>query len=344
MNGKKWTEGVVRSCIKKGFTKNDFIKEFQMKDINELKDMLGRIYKFEDVSINKRISEMEQNEKHKANRKNKSKKQNNNAVAAFVPVTSSGMTVPYNVSNQQMISTQQLAVNVPAKLPVLKESVTKTVDKLELNSRTSGDVVEAPTELQKLSAKLADNESYVSELEEKLADEKANYLKDRKWFSELSASIRNLIKELKEAKQNAKEKANSMESSLKSIAEMEELIKMANAESEGFRKQISALQAKKVYFGNCKEVQMDFDYLAENVPIQDDAVITKITNFFTQKDVSALISNFSGEQIRRLAEISYITDTLKKEETVELELYFDESNDFTEMVALITSCKVAVTK
>lgn len=340
MNGKKWTEGVLRRCIKNGFTKDDFYKEFQMKDINELKEMLGRIYKFEEDSITKRLSEIEQNEKRK---ENKSKKQNNNAVAAFVPVASSGMTVPYNVSNQQMISTQQLAVNVPAKLPVLKESVTKTVDKLELNSRTSGDVVEAPTELQKLSAKLADNESYVSELEEKLADEKANYFEDRKWFSELSASIKSLINELKEAKELAKKKANSMESSLKSIAEMEELIKMANADSEDFRKQISALQAKKVYFGNCKEVQMDFDYLAENVPIQDDAVIMKITNFFTQKDVSALISNFSGEQIRRLAEISYITDTLKKEET-ELELYFDESNDFTEMVALITSCKVAVTK
>lgn len=339
MNGKKWTEGVVRSCIKKGFTKNDFIKEFQMKDINELKDMLGRIYKFEDVSINKRISEMEQNEKHKANRKNKSKKQNNNAGAAFVPVASSGMTVPYNVSNQQMISAQQLAVNVPTKLPVLDEAATKTVNKLELNSGTSGDVVK----LQELSVKLADNESYVSELEGKLAAEKAKYLENIKWFSELSARIKNLINELQEAKKNAKEKANSMESSLERIAETEAFIKMANADSEDFRKQISALQAKKVYFGNCKEVQMDFDYLAENVPIQDDAVIMKITNFFTEEDVSALISNFSGKQIRRLAEISYITDTLKKEET-ELELYFDESNDFTEMVALITSCKVAVTK
>jgi len=336
MNGKKWTEGVVRSCIKNGFTKNDFIKEFQMKDEDELKEMLKRIYRLKDVSISKRLAEMEQNEK-RANRKNKSKKQKNNAGAAFVPVASSGMTVPYNVSNQQMISSQ-FATNIPA----LAESATNTVDKLEVNSLAINNVVEEPTELQILKDKLATNESYVSELKGKIAETNANYLKDMEWFAEIIKSIKNLAKELIEAKKLSKEKAESIENKLKLIAETNELLELANAESESLRSQIAALQAKKVYFGNCKEVQMDFDYLAENITVQDDAVIMKITNFFTQKDVSALISNFSGERIRRLAEISNIVDIIKKEEAsdIGLELYFDESNDFTEMVALLTSCKV----
>ena len=338
MNGKKWNEGVLRGCIKKGFTKGDFIKEFQMKDENELKEMLKRIYRFEDVSITKRLAEMDQNEKHKgSNRKNKSKKQNNNnAVAAFVPVTS-GMTVPYNVSNQQMLTTQ-----LAAKLPALADSATDITDKLEVNSLTVNTVVETPTELQVLRDKLAANESYVRELKVKIAETNANYLKDMEWFTEIIKSIKNLAKELIEAKKLSKEKAESIENKLKLIAETNELLELANAESESLRSQIAALQAKKVYFGNCKEVQMDFDYLAENITVQDDAVIMKITNFFTQKDVSALISNFSGEQIRRLAEISNIVDIIKKEEApdIGLELYFDESNDFTEMVALLTSCEV----
>lgn len=362
MNGKSWTATGVWNKINKGYDTDWFIKEYDMKDVKELKFQLGRFYKHNrDTCVQEVFDAMEAN---KDSKENKSKRKKANAVAnsiansmsganamnnvnanslkttAFIPVANGNMTVPYNLSNHSMTSGIKIDLtknNLQSPEPIPTEQNNTVSDIMQV--KTVNDLPEN-SELQQLKNQLNSNEEYISELQCKLDETNLKYNEERKWFIDIVDHIKSLLAELNDAKKLLPEKTASMQMLVEKITETEQLLVLAKAESVSLRDKISDLTAKKVYFG-ANTTEINFDYIGANYSIEEEKIISKITYFLTNSDISGLIGEFSIDQIRKLANISIIVDMIKEEtNNVALELYFDESNDFTELVGLVTSSKV----
>lgn len=347
MNGKSWTANGVWDKINNGKDTEWFIKEYDMKDKNELIFQLGRFYRYNrDECVQKILKKMEANKSSKENksRRKKSKtdvtkKINANIMKSttFVPVKNGGMTVPYNLNTRSL--TSGLKVNLNKNNLETSESLSsKHSNTLENNIQVNETVV--LPELQQLRNQLNSNEEYISELQCKLDETYNKFNEERKWFADIVNYIKNLVTELNDAKKLLPEKMASMNVLVEKINETEQLLDLAKTESTNLRDKISDLTAKKVYFGTNK-TEMNFDFLGANYTIEEEKIISKITCFLTSPDISGLIGEYSIDEIKRLARIVSIVDIIKQEnKEYSLEIYFDESNDLTELVGLVTSSKV----
>lgn len=347
MNGKSWTANGVWDKINNGKDTEWFIKEYDMKDKNELIFQLGRFYKYNrDECVRKILKEMEANKSSKENksRRKKSKtdvteKINANIMKSttFVPVKNGGMTVPYNLNTRSLTSGLKVTLN-KNNLESSESLSSKHSNTLENNIQVNETVV--LPELQQLRNQLNSNEEYISELQCKLDETYNKFNEERKWFTDIVNYIKNLVTELNDAKKLLPEKMASMNVLVEKINETEQLLDLAKTESTNLRDKISDLTAKKVYFGTNK-TEMNFDFLGANYTIEEEKIISKITYFLTSPDISGLIGEYSIDEIKRLARIVSIVDIIKQEhKEYSLEIYFDESNDLTELVGLVTSSKV----
>lgn len=358
---KEMTSKTINLGLSKEWGLEDFIKNYNLADVDDLKNSLRRIHNGNETKVSRDIKKM------KSNSKKKQRKSNvlSDIIGDEIPpeyravkVDQMVATVPYklNVTNALVTAENNITdyeqkqvkaeITTDAEITANVEITTDTE-----NSADAKEDIVANNEPKDTSAQLEELNEKLNEINEKIISSESStkllYARKREASNVINyvcGKLRDLeteVSTLKSKFENAYKDHSAVE---KEIAD--EKIRMNDLQNEKtvIMSQIRELTSVSLYCDSSDD--SDFNYRLEEFEIEAQEVNKKMKSFFESEfSDSDLLDDFSVSELKKAAKIILAIEKIEEEaETSNIELWFDEKNNFTGLLELMGKKVIIISK
>lgn len=343
---KEMTSKTINLGLTKEWGVEDFIKNYGLTDLDDLKNSLRKIHNGNETKVNRDIKRMKANSKRKQRKSNgvsniigdeippEYKSVNVDQMVASVPyklnVTDALITAEKSIADyeQEHAKAENTAdVEIPADTVIIADAKEDIVASNE-STDTSIQLEELNVNLNEINEKIISSESSTKLL----------YTRKRelsKAISEICGNLRRIeteVSTLKAKFENAYKEHSLVE---ESIANEKNVMNHLQDERDAIMSQIRELTSLSLYCDSSKD--SGFDYKLEDFEIDAQEINKKMKSFFESEfSDSDLLDEFSVSELKKAAKIILAIAKIEEEaETSNVELYFDEKNNFTGLLELM---------
>ena len=352
-NGKEWSARAVQECINRGLDENQFIEVYGFTGMEDLRKNLKKLYKYGYKSI---LAEIKKNRKKPYNNKKKKNVDIPQAMESAVQVPEKDTVAV--IQNTQIPVVENLPVDsqdLPQveNLVVSKSSETEVV--VEKKDEDMNSIEQVPKSDQREENIENKEDMYsVESLKVEIANTK-NQLEDLKKArealtqtnSEASQKLQNVNNQLTQMEDEIlKLKAIAIESfevmmdTSKKLEENSNCTKVQKEKLSQLELELRKLQTTTICC-SADENLGKFDYYVDTVDVDSSEIQRKLSEIM-MSDFGELIEEFSLKQVKQLAKILLVYETVKEGTDSKVQLVFKERNDLTVAIELMTGTHVKI--
>lgn len=348
---KEMTSKTINLGLTKEWGLEDFIKNFNLTDVDDLKNSLRKIHNGNETKVNRDIKKMKANSKKKQRRSNVCSDIMGDEIPPeyrAVQVDNMVATVPYKLNVVNALETAENNVNdyeqKQSEAEINAEIGVDIKEDIKIKPETKTEQTDTSAQLEELNEKLNGiNEKIISSE----SSTKLLYARKREVsnvINDICGKLHNLeteVSNLKSKFENAYKDHYAVE---KEIADAKRTMNDLQNEKMVIMSQIRELTSLSLYCDSSED--SDFNYRLDEFELDVQEVNKKMKSFFESEfSDSDLLDDFSVSELKKAAKIILAIEKIEEEaEISNIELWFDEKNDFTGLLELMGKKVISISK